>query len=286
MICWNNCYDRRPMTNWRTGVGVLSLVTLLVSSCESTDQTDPVVARVDDATLTVTTLADQIPGTDLGSQERRAYVERWLQQEILYQEALDQGVAENAFVRRLIEQATRDLVVAAYIDETFENASIDVTDQDVGNQFHLNSDRYTRDEPEIRAQHILVGSQRDANSLRQALQRGESFEEKARDISLDLDTHALGGDLGFFTADAHPELWEACANLSVGQISHPVSSERGYHIVRLVERKEPGTVKELGDVAERVRIELIRERHLQRLDDLITRLKDEHSWQIDETHFE
>jgi len=56
--------------------------------------------------------------------------------------------------------------------------------------------------------------------------------------------------------------------------------------VRLVERKEPGTVKELGDVAERVRIELIRERHLQRLDDLITRLKDEHSWQIDETHFE
>ncbi len=286
MIYWNNCCSRRPMNGWRTSLGSVALVVILFSSCDSPDQSDPVVARVDDATLTVATLADQIPGTDLASGERRAYVERWLQQEVLYQEALDEGVAENAFVRQLIEQATRDLVVAAFLDETFENASIDVTDQDVENHFHLHSDRYTRDEPEIRAQHILVGSQRDANSLRQALQRGEDFEEKARDLSLDPDTHALGGDLGFFAADAHPELWEACSNMAAGQISRPVSSERGYHIVRLVERKEPGTIKELADVADRVRNELIRERHLQRLDDLITRLKDEHSWQIDETHFE
>ncbi len=56
--------------------------------------------------------------------------------------------------------------------------------------------------------------------------------------------------------------------------------------MRLLERKEPGTVKELVDVEPQFRVELIRERHLQRLDALITRLKDDHSWQIDETLLE
>lgn len=285
MTCWKNCCNRTPTGRWRAAVLVLTL-SVCWTSCEAPGDADPVVARVDDATLTVTALADQIPGTDLAGGEHRAYVEKWLQQEILYQEALDQGVDQKAFVRRLIEQATRDLVVATYLDQTFENATITVTGEDIEAHFHLHSNRYTRDVPEVHAQHILVGSQRDANSLRLALLRGESFEEKARDISLDPETHAEGGDLGYFTADEQPELWEACANLTPGQISRPVSSERGYHIVRLVERKEPGTVRELADVEERVRMELIRERHLQRLEDLITRLKEDHSWQIDETYFE
>ena len=278
MICWKNCCNH---------LGCLALVaTVLLAGCESSTQTDPVVARVDDATLTATALADQIPGTDVTAQERRVYIDKWLQQELLYQEALDQDYGDKASVRRLIDQATRDLVVAAYLDETFEDTPIEVTAEDIEQQYHLYPERYQRKETEVHAQHILVGSQRDANSLRQALRRGESFEEKARDLSLDPETHTEGGDLGFFTASQYPELWEACANLSSGQISRPVSSERGYHIVRLLERKEPGTVKELVDVEQQIRVELIRERHLQRLDALITRLKDDHSWQIDETLLE
>jgi peptidyl-prolyl cis-trans isomerase C len=267
-------------------LGWIALTTLVLAACESSDETDPVVARVDDAKLTVAVLTDQIPGTDVTSEERRLYVDKWLQQELLYQEALEQDFASKARVQRLIDQATRDLIVAAYIDETFEDTQIEITDEDVEQRYHLHSERYLRHDAEIHAQHILVGSRRDASSLRQALLRGESFEDKARDLSLDLETHTEGGDLGFFAASEYPELWEACANLTKGQISQPVSSERGYHIVRLLERKEPGTVQELADVEQRVRIELIRERHVQRLDDLITRLKDDHSWHIDETLFE
>ncbi len=272
--------------NYSKRIGWIALVAVTLAGCESSTQNDPIVAQVDDATLTIAVLADQIPGTDVTVGEQRFYVEKWLQQELLYQEALDQDFSSKASVRRLIDQATRDLVVAAYLDETFEDSQIEVTDDEVEQRFHLHPERYLRVEAEIHAQHILVGSQRDANSLRQALLRGESFEEKARDLSLDLETHTDGGDLGYFTAIEYPELWEACANLTSGQISRPVSSERGYHIVRLLERKDPGTVQELADVEQRVRIELIRERHEQRLDDLITRLKEDHSWQIDETHFE
>lgn len=277
MTCSKNCYRH---------VGWIALTTLALVACESSHETDPVVARVDKAKLTVAVLTDQIPGTDVTGEERRLYVDKWLQQELVYQEALDQDFADRARVRRLIDQATRDLIVAAYLDETFEDTQIEITDEDVEQRYHLHSERYLRTEAAIHAQHILVGSRRDANSLRQALLRGESFEDKARDLSLHLETHTEGGDLGFFTASDYPGLWEACANLTKDQISQPVSSERGYHIVRLLERKEPGTVQELADVEQRIRIELVREKHVQRLDDLITRLKDDHSWQIDETLFE
>ena len=47
-----------------------------------------------------------------------------------------------------------------------------------------------------------------------------------------------------------------------------------------------GTIKQLADVDQLVRVELIRERHQQRLNDLVTRLKDEHTWLIDESLFE
>ena len=271
----------------RVAVAVASLATLavLLASCVSEEVRGPVVARVDGADLTRASLEDQMPlGLDpeTAAVERRAFVENWVHQELLYQEALATGVGEGARIQRLLAQARRDLLIAAFLNREFENQQVGVTDEAIEDYYHLHADRFLRPTAEVRAQHILVGSRRDANALRQKLIQGDSFMEAARQHSLDEDTKMTGGSLGFFAAEDDPVLWELCRDLVVNRISDPLPTELGYHLVRVLDRKEPGTVKEVEQVRGEIVEALVREEHERRLDELIDRLKEKRSWEIDE----
>jgi peptidyl-prolyl cis-trans isomerase SurA len=72
----------------------------------------------------------------------------------------------------------------------------------------------------------------------QQIQKGESFESVAREISQDEGTKDLGGDLGFVReADILPEIFGAVRDLFPGEVSWPVETPMGIHIFKVVERK-------------------------------------------------
>lgn len=264
---------------------LLTLAAVLASGCAQHGDEAPVVARVGDALLTVAELENQVPDAEMAEEQRRLFVDGWVRQQLFYAEAIAQELHESPRVQRLLAQAQRDLVVAAFLDGEFGDEQIDIADIDIENYYYLHTDEYTRSEDEVRAQHILIGSRRDANTLRQELLRGGDFEERARELSIDRETLGAGGDLGYFGAAERPDLWEACVNLSLGQISRTVSTERGYHIVRLVDRKEAGSARSLDEpeVRDQIVEALVRERHRERIDSLFNELKGKHNWQIDET---
>lgn len=262
--------------------GALAVV---LSACMSEETQGPVVARVDGVDLTRANLDDQMPlGLDpeTAATERQAFVENWVRQQLLYQEALATGVEESARIQRLLAQARRDLLVAAFLNRELENRQVEVSEEAIEDYYNLHADRFLRPEAEIRAQHILIGSRRDANSLRQKLIQGDSFVEAARQHSLDEDTKMTGGSLGFFSEDDDPMLWEICRDLTLNRISNPLPTEDGFHLVRVLDRKEPGTVKEVEQVRSQIVEALVREEHERRLDELIARLKEKRSWEINE----
>jgi foldase protein PrsA len=204
---------------------------------------------------------------------------------LLYQEALAREIDRTPRVRQLIEQTRRDLVVATFVDDLFDDRQIDVSESDVEQYYHLHADDFRRVDAEIRAQQILLGSRRDATALRSELQRGAVFEDKVRELSIDRETNTVGGDLGYFTADDRAEIWEACDGTSAGQLCRNVSIDGGYHIVRLADRKEAGSVRDLAEPAVREQImeALVREKHRERIDELVTSLRAQHTWFVDET---
>jgi len=268
-------------------VAVFSLAALavLLASCVSEEVRGPVVARVDGVDLTRASLDDQMPlglAPEIAATERRTFVENWVHQELLYQEALATGVDEGARIQRLLDQARRDLLIAAFLNREFENEQVAVTEEAIQNYYHLHSDQFLRLTAEVRAQHILLGSRRDANALRQKLIQGDSFVEAARQHSLDEDTKMAGGSLGYFAEEEYPILWTLCADLAANRISDPLSTERGFHLVRVLDRKEPGTVKEVEQVRSEIVEALVREEHERRLDELLDHLKEKRSWEIDE----
>ena len=90
---------------------------------------------------------------------------------------------------------------------------------------------------EIHARHILVATEDEAKKVAERLKNGEDFATVAKEVSK--DTGAEGGDLGFFTRGQMLKPFEDAAfALDVGQISAPVQTQFGWHIIKVEEKRD------------------------------------------------
>jgi peptidyl-prolyl cis-trans isomerase SurA len=121
---------------------------------------------------------------------------------------------------------------------------------------------------QVRASHIFVAipdgadaavvkeKQDHAQKLLERAQGGEDFAKLAKQFSDDAATRAEGGDLGSFGKDMLPKaIEELVFNMKVGEVRGPVRADRGFHVIKLVERKEKGA-KPLSEVQDDIRIQL------------------------------
>ncbi len=93
-------------------------------------------------------------------------------------------------------------------------------------------------ETELHARHILVGSKEEAEKVAVEIKGGKAFEEAAKASSRDSSSQD-GGDLGWFTkADMIPEIFDAAFKLKPGEVSGPVKSQFGWHVIKLVETRK------------------------------------------------
>ncbi len=89
----------------------------------------------------------------------------------------------------------------------------------------------------VNAAHILVGSEKDAQSIMARIQKGEDFAALAKRFSK-CPSKSKGGKLGWFgKGDMVKEFEDACFNGKTGDIVGPVKTEFGYHIIQIIEQK-------------------------------------------------
>ena len=87
----------------------------------------------------------------------------------------------------------------------------------------------------VHAAHILVKTEQEANSILFDLKRGASFEEMAKKHSI-CPSRSKGGDLGWFGKGQMVKEFETAAfSLPVGELSKPVKTQFGYHIIKVLE---------------------------------------------------
>lgn len=144
-----------------------------------------------------------------------------------------------------------------------------VSDEAVAEAYQARIDQFA--EPEkVRARHILIMLPQDAsqadvekagNEIRAAearIREGQDFAEVAREVGQD-GTAASGGDLGWFSRDqVVPAFAEAAFALQAGEMSGPVRSPFGFHLIRVEERQE-ATTRALDEVKEELRASLAAE---------------------------
>ncbi|MEH7494620.1 peptidylprolyl isomerase [Neobacillus niacini] len=115
---------------------------------------------------------------------------------------------------------------------------IEITDEELQTYFEENKDSFGEGE-RVKASHILVADEATANEIKQKLADGADFAELAREYSTDEGTKENGGELGFFAKGTMvTEFDDVAFTLPVNEISDPVKTEYGYHIIKVEEKKE------------------------------------------------
>ncbi len=90
---------------------------------------------------------------------------------------------------------------------------------------------------QVHARHILVATEDQARQVLARLQAGEDFAKVAQEVSLDTGSAANGGDLGWFGRGMMVAPFETASfSLEVGQVSEPVQTQYGFHIIELLEK--------------------------------------------------
>ena len=120
-------------------------------------------------------------------------------------------------------------------------AGLEATDEEIQEAY----DAYV---PRVKARHILVETEEEANEIIQSLNNGADFAELAKEKSIDTASGANGGELGWFgEGEMVDEFEKAAYALHVNEISAPVKSTYGYHIIQVTDKETKGTLEEMKD---------------------------------------
>ncbi len=144
-----------------------------------------------------------------------------------------------------LDQVREDVTVNIKLEKLLSQR-IKITDEEIQEHFQDHQEAYAVEE-QIKVSHILVENEQEAQEIKTLLAEGGNFNDLARERSTDPGSKEQGGDLGMITRGEMGEEFDQVAfALQPGQISDPVKSEYGYHIIKVDEKTEarPGTLEE------------------------------------------
>jgi peptidyl-prolyl cis-trans isomerase C len=190
---------------------------------------------------------------------KRQFVENLILNDLLFSEAQKAGYADDPDIEKQIADMRKRLVVQRLMREYQKPPTI--SDEEAKKYYDDNPGLFST--TQIKASHILVKDEDVARKLHAELVANpKAFAEKAKELSIDKTSGAKGGDLGKFGQGRMvPEFERAAFGLKPGQISEPVKTQYGWHIIMVTERDE-GERKPFDQVKDQIKTTL-RNKQLQ-----------------------
>ena len=227
-------------------------VCVLGSAAASARADEKVVATVNGHAISEAdlALAEAEIGNELGnlpeSTRRRVLVEFMIENQLFAEAAEAEKLGSGAdFDKRMAfwrQRALRD----AYFEKTVK-ASIG---EDAARAIYDDKVKQLNPEDEVQARHILVASEDEAKKLIVRIEAGEDFAQLAKENSGDAGSKAQGGMLGYFgKGQMVPQFEDAAFALQKGQVSKPVQSQFGWHVIKVEDRRQkpPPSFDEVKD---------------------------------------
>jgi foldase protein PrsA len=245
---------KRSITLWSVLGGVVVIGTMLAVFGFSKEE---VVAKVGSKSISkedlYTTLVDQYGEAaldtliaekivELESKEKEITVKKSEMEEEL-QTIQDSYGDEEAFNEALASSgasldSVKENIKTYLLTEKLLQDRISISDDQVKEYFEENKDSFAQEE-QVEASHILVEDEETAKEVKEKLDNGGDFAELAKEYSTDTSNAESGGELGFFAkGEMVTEFDEKAFAMKKGEISEPVKTEFGYHIIKVTDKKE------------------------------------------------
>jgi peptidyl-prolyl cis-trans isomerase C len=188
----------------------------------------------------------------MGPEQKRDYLITYLADVIILAQAADQHqLANRGDVKQRIEFERHKALMEALLQDAGKAA---MTDDEL-HKVYNEAIKQTPNEQEVRARHILVATESEAKDIEAQLKNGADFATLAKQKSKDPGA-AEGGELGYFTKDQMvPEFAEAAFKLDKGQISDPIKTQFGWHVIYVARRAQAELVDNLRKSAKIERLD-------------------------------
>ncbi len=136
------------------------------------------------------------------------------------------------------------------------NSTVNISEEDVKRYFEQHPEEFKRGE-QIRALHILVKNEEEAQRIIKLIEEDKDFSELAREYSISPES-LEGGDMGYIEAGTLPEEFDPIFKLKKDGVSRIINTPYGFHVFKVVD-KVPASQKSFEESKENIRSKLIEE---------------------------
>lgn len=177
-------------------------------------------------------------GVVIDSGEADKMVDSFIEDSFMTKENFEKILKANGLkLSDMSQYFAEQLTIAKLLNQTLV-FDVEVTENEIQDYYNKNTELFTAKQGEMRARHILVETEEEANDVLKNLAGGGDFAELAKEISL-CPSASKGGELGFFSRGQMVKEFENAAfALTVNEISKPVETEFGWHIIQ----REPNKI--------------------------------------------
>lgn len=222
------------LRGWRAGAALLCFAVfgLAGASAKTLAKVDGLEITDDDVKIALEDLGATLP-QQLDEAQRQAYALDYLiDLKLVARKAARDGVAVGPEIVRKFDYYKDKVMMESLFGDIAKKSQTDAAMRKV----YDDAAKAQKPTPEIHARHILVPTENEAKDVLKRVKGGEDFAKVADEVSK--DPGSKGGDLGWFEKERMvPEFGEAAFKLEKGQISDPVKSQFGWHVIKLEDKR-------------------------------------------------
>lgn len=228
---------------------VLSASLLGLAACGSNDGDPKIVAKTNVGDISKSDYYNELKKMDGGELLQNLVIVKVLEDKYkvtdkdidnrIEQFKLQQGDSFDLWLMQIgftdvKDKEFREQVKNLVLQEKVQYEGIEVSEDELKEKF---DELKENKQIEIKASHILVEDEKEAKDIKKQLDEGADFAELAKEHSTDEGSAENGGDIGFFTYQDNlvPEFKDAAFEMKLDEISDPVKSEFGYHIIKVTD---------------------------------------------------
>jgi len=192
---------------------------------------------------------------DLDKQMQENVVKGYVHSKLVEKEIASSHIEDSKEFKEKLSQAKTQIAQQLFVENKIKSK---ITDSTILAEYEKMKKELVGKE-EVKASHILVEKEETAKEVKAKLDKGSKFSDLAKEYSSDEGSKSNGGELGYFSkGQLVPEFENSAFSMKKGQISDPIKSQFGWHIIK-VEDKRPIKVPTLEEAKPSIQAKLSRE---------------------------
>jgi peptidyl-prolyl cis-trans isomerase C len=258
---------------------LLLCLVFLLFGCGKKEEGGKVLATIDGEKITIEEFnkeLDRIPANMkmlvLTQSGKQSFLDRYIVKRLLMEEAKKENIEKDKDFQDRLTDIREQLLIESLLKKKV-TTNINPSEEQLKDYYEKNKEKFKTGQ-EVDTRQILVKTEKEAKEIRAKLDKGEDFADLAKKFSIDPSAKSTGGAIGFHAKGTLLPEYEAVAFklAKVGQISPPVKTQLGYHIIQLQGMKPPAYTP-YEEVKEFIKQRIVQESQNDVLEKYVTDLK-------------